>query len=219
MVADEQPPRRSGRPRSRTSAARSTRPRWKAPPGGSASVGSRSSTRDRPADLVLVNTCTVTAEADAKSRHAVRRRATGEPGRRDRRDRLLGPGRARGVRGRGSRPRGSSTTGRRTPCSPSWTRCSGRREPTADRGRRVAPAGRAAADAVGRRGRRDRGNRRRAGIGRADPGVRQGPGRLLVLLHLLHHPDRPRPGAQPRARRSSSPTSGARSPPATARSC
>jgi Ni,Fe-hydrogenase III small subunit len=27
---------------------------------------------DRPADLVLVNTCTVTAEADAKSRHAVR---------------------------------------------------------------------------------------------------------------------------------------------------
>jgi threonylcarbamoyladenosine tRNA methylthiotransferase MtaB len=28
---------------------------------------------DRPADLVLVNTCTVTAEADAKSRHAVRR--------------------------------------------------------------------------------------------------------------------------------------------------
>jgi threonylcarbamoyladenosine tRNA methylthiotransferase MtaB len=27
----------------------------------------------RPADLVLVNTCTVTAEADAKSRHAVRR--------------------------------------------------------------------------------------------------------------------------------------------------
>ena len=28
---------------------------------------------DRPADLVLVNTCTVTSEADAKSRHAVRR--------------------------------------------------------------------------------------------------------------------------------------------------
>ena len=28
---------------------------------------------NRPADLVLVNTCTVTTEADAKSRHAVRR--------------------------------------------------------------------------------------------------------------------------------------------------
>jgi threonylcarbamoyladenosine tRNA methylthiotransferase MtaB len=35
---------------------------------------------DRPADLVLVNTCTVTAEADAKSRHAVRRARRASPG-------------------------------------------------------------------------------------------------------------------------------------------
>jgi threonylcarbamoyladenosine tRNA methylthiotransferase MtaB len=33
----------------------------------------------RPADLVLVNTCTVTAEADAKSRHAVRRARRASP--------------------------------------------------------------------------------------------------------------------------------------------
>ncbi|MBA2721064.1 MAG: tRNA (N(6)-L-threonylcarbamoyladenosine(37)-C(2))-methylthiotransferase MtaB, partial [Chloroflexi bacterium] len=34
---------------------------------------------DQPADLVLVNTCTVTAEADAKSRHAVRRARRASP--------------------------------------------------------------------------------------------------------------------------------------------
>src|SRR5215210_2204771 len=34
---------------------------------------------DRPADLVLVNTCTVTADADAKSRHAVRRARRASP--------------------------------------------------------------------------------------------------------------------------------------------
>jgi threonylcarbamoyladenosine tRNA methylthiotransferase MtaB len=34
---------------------------------------------DRPADLVLVNTCTVTSEADAKSRHAVRRARRASP--------------------------------------------------------------------------------------------------------------------------------------------
>ena len=34
---------------------------------------------DRRADLVLVNTCTVTAEADAKSRHAVRRARRASP--------------------------------------------------------------------------------------------------------------------------------------------
>ena len=34
---------------------------------------------DEPADLVLVNTCTVTAEADAKSRHAVRRARRASP--------------------------------------------------------------------------------------------------------------------------------------------
>ena len=34
---------------------------------------------DRPADLVLVNTCTVTAEADAKSRQAVRRARRASP--------------------------------------------------------------------------------------------------------------------------------------------
>ena len=40
-------------------------------------------------------------------------------------------------------------------------------------------------------GGRDRGRRRRPRGGRADPRLRQGPGRLLVLLHLLHHPARP----------------------------
>ena len=51
-----------------------------------------------------------------------------------------------------------------------------------------------AADAVRRR---DRRHRRRSGGGRADAGVRQGPGRLLVLLHVLHHPGGAGAGAEP----------------------
>ena len=81
--------------------------------GGPAAAGAgrRGRRRRQPADLVLVNTCTVTAEADAKSRARGAARAPGEPGRGDRRHRLLGPDRARRVRG--ARPRGAA---RRQPC-------------------------------------------------------------------------------------------------------
>ena len=68
-------------------------------------------------------------------------------------------------------------------------------------------------------GDRDRRDRRRPRVGRADAGVRQGPGRLLVLLHLLHHPAGPRRRAVAGAGRACSRTSGGRSPRAIARSC
>ncbi len=47
---------------------------------GLARLGYREADRDEPADLCLVNTCTVTATADAKSRKAIRRLARQNPG-------------------------------------------------------------------------------------------------------------------------------------------
>ncbi len=46
---------------------------------GLARLGYREADRDEPADLCLVNTCTVTATADAKSRKAIRRLARQNP--------------------------------------------------------------------------------------------------------------------------------------------
>ncbi len=43
-------------------------------------IGYRDATSDAPADLCVVNTCTVTAEGDAKSRQAIRRLARENPG-------------------------------------------------------------------------------------------------------------------------------------------
>ena len=43
-------------------------------------IGFRDAQEHEPADLCIVNTCTVTAEADAKSRQAVRRLARRNPG-------------------------------------------------------------------------------------------------------------------------------------------
>ena len=101
--------------------------------------------------------------------------------------------------------RGSSTTAPRTRCC---AELDDARRCRATRRRRRALLDSRAADAVGRRDRRDR---RRPGVGRADPGLRQGPGRLLVLLHLLHHPGRARPGAEPLPGDRPARTSGARS--------
>src|SRR5438067_9100750 len=42
--------------------------------------GYREATADEPADLCLVNTCTVTHEADAKGRQLIRRLAKANPG-------------------------------------------------------------------------------------------------------------------------------------------
>src|SRR5947199_4470462 len=42
--------------------------------------GFREAAADEPADLCLVNTCTVTAEADAKGRQLIRRLAQANPG-------------------------------------------------------------------------------------------------------------------------------------------
>ncbi len=47
---------------------------------GLLSIGYRDAAEDEPADLCLVNTCTVTAEADAKSRQIIRRLARQNPG-------------------------------------------------------------------------------------------------------------------------------------------
>ncbi len=148
---------------------------------------------DRGADLVLVNTCTVTAIADEKSRAAVRRARRANPDAEivitgcsvqvgpeafatvDDRARLVGndgegrvPGRARGAAG-------AAATGR--PSGPL---------PTLSGVDLVAAPIDGIAD--------DR------AVRRADAGLRQGPGRLLVLLHLLHHPAGPRRRAIARAR-------------------
>ena len=178
---------------------------------------SRSSTRSAPPTSSSSTRAPSRRTADEKSRAAVRRRASRQPRRRDRRHRLLGPGRARRRSRRSTPRRASSATTTRPRSSPSSRRCCGSRRAR----RRPAPARRRPPDAVRRRGRcrADRRHRRRPRLGRADARVRQGPGRLLVLLHLLHHPAGPRPRAVPRSRRPSSPTSAAPSPPATARSC
>ena len=46
---------------------------------GLAGVGFRDAAADEPADLCVVNTCTVTAEGDAKSRQAIRQLARENP--------------------------------------------------------------------------------------------------------------------------------------------
>ena len=45
-------------------------------------IGYRDAADDEPADLCIVNTCTVTAEGDAKSRQVIRRLARRNPARR-----------------------------------------------------------------------------------------------------------------------------------------
>ena len=45
-----------------------------------ARIGYRDAASGQPADLCVVNTCTVTAEGDAKSRQAIRRLARENPG-------------------------------------------------------------------------------------------------------------------------------------------
>ena len=184
---------RSGRRRSPTSAARSTSPRWRAPPACLRERGDRDRRRrSAPADLVLVNTCTVTAEADAKSRHAVRRARRASPDAPDRRRpaarvqvgreafaaadpaaRLV-DNRVEGRAARRARRRSLRAGDGRRPAGAWPGRC------------RPCPGVEIEGIADGR------------GVGRADAGVRQGPGRLLVLLHLLHHPGGPRAGAEPR---------------------
>ena len=46
---------------------------------GLVSIGYADATASEPADLCVVNTCTVTAEGDAKSRQAIRRLAKENP--------------------------------------------------------------------------------------------------------------------------------------------
>ena len=177
----------------------------------------------RAADLYLVNTCTVTSTADEKSRSAVRRARRANPGAQVvvtgcsvqvdpetyRGARCRRP--TRRQRGQGRVPRGAGDP----PAD--------RRRPRGSRRRRAArAAGRRLADPLGRgsgHGRRHGRCRRRPRVGRADPGVRQGPGRLLVPLHVLHHPARPRRASAPWRPTSSWPTCGGPSPPATVRSC
>ena len=50
------------------------------------------------ADVVVVNTCTVTASADLQARQAIHSDSSGESGRANRRDRMLCPARAGGTR-------------------------------------------------------------------------------------------------------------------------
>ena len=52
-------------------------------------LGYREAAEGEPADLCIVNTCTVTAESEAKSRKTIRRLARAHPGGRDHRHGLL----------------------------------------------------------------------------------------------------------------------------------
>ena len=176
-------------PRSRTSAARSTWPRRSRRRGCSASGASGSSTATPVgADLVARQHLHRHRGGRPEVAPGGAARPAGEPGRRDRRHRLLRAGGPRGVRRRSIR-----RAARRQPL-----------EGRAARGDRAAgrpgrPHGAATRASRGRcrpcLASRSTGDRRRPRVGRADAGVRQGPGRLLVLLHLLHHPGGARPGA------------------------
>ncbi len=150
------------------------------------------------ADLVVVNTCTVTSIADQKSRQAVRRARRTNP---DAQVLVTGCSVAvdRGVAGRGRsggaplRQRVQGPAADRAGGPARYPRRSRAAEPLGRRtcGRtcsRAGPAGRA------RGGRRFGRGRLRAGD-RSNARLRQDPGRLLVPLHLLHHPQGPRPGA------------------------
>ncbi len=152
---------------------------------------------DRAADLVLVNTCTVTATADEKSRAAVRRARRANP---DAEIVVTGcsvAGRTRGVRGRRT-PRARLVGNEDKAAFLAELEALLRLEPAAA-GRTApstAPCRRCPASR--RWSPRHRRHRRRPRLGRADPGLREGPGRLLVLLHVLHHPAGPRRRAEPR---------------------
>ena len=195
VVSDDRPAspvrRRIGRRRSRTSAARSTRPRWTRRRGSCARAAWSSSTRDaaRPISY-LVNTCTVTAAADDKSRKAVRRARRASPAAEVIVTGLLRAGGPGGVR-RG-RPGGAARrrTRRRTPC---WRRSSASSGPAAGRptarARPARPARRAALPTLAGveiEGIAD--DRARIERTRAYVKVQDG---CSLLLHLLHHPPRP----------------------------
>ena len=142
-----------------------------------------STRRPQDADLVVVNTCSVTATADQGARQTIRRVARDNPGARDRRDRLLrdaSPG-----RGRASLPnvlhvvsnddkddlRRALATRTETASRCDHGRALWRRRRTV---RRAARAGRRRPDGVH--------------AARAD--------RLRRALQLLHHPDDARHGPQ-----------------------
>ena len=130
-------------------------------------------------DVVIVNTCAVTAEATRQARQAIRRLARETPGGAHRRHRLRRAGRAASLR--------RHAGGR-----------AGRRQPREDEGRDLGRACGISASAPPRSrrrrhhgGARDRpaSHRRHA---RAHPRLRAGAERLRPPLHLLHHPVRPR---------------------------
>ena len=174
------------------------------------------------ADLHLVNTCTVTAAADDKSRKAVRRARRASPGATvivtgcsvqvaaasfaalDPAARLVANEAKDGLLAEVERLLGRPGRGER----PEWRRRARRRP--------ARPARGGAADPRRRGG---RGDRRRPRPDRPDPRLRQGPGRVQLLLHLLHHPPRPRPRALPRARGGAGRRAARPRAPATARSC
>ena len=139
---------------------------------------------DEICDGYIINTCTVTAVSDKKSRNAIRRARKLNPARRRRRVRLLRP----------DQPGGGPQAGRRR----------------ARRHRRTAMAFLYLAAGLEarlptrqkweQRGRRGSAATLRAscppaGLPRGTRALAEGRGRLQQFLHLLHHPLRPRPRA------------------------
>ena len=167
------------------------------------------------ADMVVVNTCTVTSIADRKSRQAVRRARRANPD-----ARLLVTGCSVSDRSdrrwpRSIRRRACSTTNRKAGCWPSLRVCSTfrrRRRSAQHFGRRTggragwrsAERGVPVGCPIARSGRPTKVRSRTLSSGRhrSNAGLRQDPGRLLVPLHLLHHPQGSRPGAVGARRRS-----------------
>ena len=128
------------------------------------------------ADLVIVNTCAVTAEATRQARQTIRRLAREKPQSAHRRHRLRGADRARALRGH--------ARGRR-----------GRRQRREDESRDLERRSRLGGgekirvdDIFVGQGDRAAPDRRHA---RTHARLRAGPERLRSPLHLLHHPLRP----------------------------
>ena len=160
------------------------------------------------ADLVLVNTCTVTATADQKSRQAVRRARRANP---DAEVVVTGCSVQVGREAFAAADPDARLVDNRS------------KDALLEEIERLVGPARSGDARVARAlptlsGVEIEGIADEPRVGRADPGVREGPGRLLVLLHLLHHPGAraARSGASPR--RPCCRTSGARSARVIARS-
>ena len=152
-----------------------------------------------PADVVVVNTCTVTAQSDSRCRAALRKARRESPGATRDRDGLLRPGAARGGRrDAGGRPRARQPREGARSSTTSTARAG--RAPGGSPRPRSTPGTRPAFAPVAAF----------AGHTRAFVKIQDG---CDAALRLLHRPAGARPEPQPARRRRARAGGGARSPP------